>query len=202
MNVTSIHQLININPASDINTTAIASEAESQTTSLLEAIKFISLKIMEMSDGKKDNNKKVNPLSIVIADLACLAITTNKISNEASYYSGLKVATKNHTGEASQYALAAHANVAENNLTTHPTPAENIKLPYASTIGERIRELRKARGFTQTLIAEEVCVLRGTVNQWEDGTYPVESTYILPLANALKCDPMWLLTGNNPEVAE
>lgn len=90
MTVKNIHQLININPASDINTTAIASEAESQTTSLLEAIKFISLKIMEMSDGEKDNIKKVNSLSIVIADLACLAITTNKISNEASYYSGQK----------------------------------------------------------------------------------------------------------------
>ena len=90
MSVNSIIQLIEIDLTRDINVTELASEAENKTTSLLEAINFISLKIMEMSEGSKESNDKINSLSGVIAELADLAMVTNKISNESHYHSGMR----------------------------------------------------------------------------------------------------------------
>lgn len=90
MSINNIIQLIEIDLTRDINVTDIASEAENQTTSLLEAIKFISLKIMEMSESPKGSNTKINALSGIIADLADLAMVTNKISNESHYHSGVR----------------------------------------------------------------------------------------------------------------
>ncbi|EMD6813336.1 hypothetical protein QD840_001691 [Citrobacter koseri] len=90
MSVNNIIQLIEIDLSRDINVSALASEAENKTTSLLEAIDFISLKIMEMSDSQKESNKKINALSGVISDLANLAMVTNKISNESHYHSGVR----------------------------------------------------------------------------------------------------------------
>jgi len=90
MSVNNIIQLIEIDLTRDINVTELASEAENKTTSLLEAINFISLKIMEMSEGSKESNDKINSLSGVIAELADLAMVTNKISNESHYHSGVR----------------------------------------------------------------------------------------------------------------
>ncbi|KAB0554577.1 hypothetical protein [Pantoea stewartii] len=90
MSINNIIQLIEIDLTRDINVTDLASEAENQTTSLLEAINFISLKIMEMSESSKGSNTKINALSGIIADLADLAMVTNKISNESSYHSGVR----------------------------------------------------------------------------------------------------------------
>ncbi|WP_181264144.1 hypothetical protein [Escherichia coli] len=33
------------------------------------------------------------------------------------------------------------------------------------------------------------------INDWECGICEVPASQIIPLANALGCDPMWLLTG-------
>lgn len=71
-----------------------------------------------------------------------------------------------------------------------------------TSIGDTIRDLRKSQQLTQKQIAESIGVTPGAVTQWELGATEPSWKYILPLSNALKCDPLWLLTGNNPETTE
>ncbi|EEP0994677.1 helix-turn-helix domain-containing protein [Salmonella enterica] len=68
------------------------------------------------------------------------------------------------------------------------------------TIGARIRQLRKERMLTQAELANMLDLIPEDIADWEEETCPVEAEYIIPLANALKCDPMWLLSGNPLDV--
>lgn len=86
--------------------------------------------------------------------------------------------------------------------TTQPTPTEDITLPHGSTIGERIRNLRKLRGMIQPQIADAVNVSTQAVCLWEYDKAVPASDKIIPLANALKCDPLWLLAGTPSDIAE
>lgn len=86
--------------------------------------------------------------------------------------------------------------------STKAAPAEDIDLPHGSTIGERIHKLRKARGMIQPQIADAVNVSTQAVSLWENGSATPGSDKIIPLANALKCDPMWLLAGSPTDIAE
>lgn len=63
------------------------------------------------------------------------------------------------------------------------------------TIGARIRQLRKERMLTQAELAKSVDVQPNLVTMWENSTTEPPASAIIPLANALKCDPMWLLDG-------
>ncbi len=65
MSINNIIQLIEIDLTRDINVTDLASEAENQTTSLLEAINFISLKIMEMSESSKGAIQKLTRCQVL-----------------------------------------------------------------------------------------------------------------------------------------
>lgn len=64
----------------------------------------------------------------------------------------------------------------------------------------RIRELRKDRMLTQAELAKSVDVQPNLVTMWESNTTEPRAKHIMPLANALKCDPMWLLTGHPVDV--
>lgn len=68
----------------------IATDCDTKTISLLEAIGQISLDIFTLSESKEIDKNKINTLSGIISDLAELAIATNKISQTASYLSGVK----------------------------------------------------------------------------------------------------------------
>ncbi|EIM5529136.1 helix-turn-helix domain-containing protein [Salmonella enterica subsp. enterica] len=68
------------------------------------------------------------------------------------------------------------------------------------TIGARIRQLRKERMLTQAELAKSVDVQPNLVTLWENSTTEPRAKHIIPLANALKCDPMWLLSGNPLDV--
>lgn len=68
------------------------------------------------------------------------------------------------------------------------------------TIGARIRQLRKERMLTQAELAKSVDVQPNLVTMWENNMTEPRAKQIIPLANALKCDPMWLLSGNPPDV--
>lgn len=61
----------------------IADDCETKTISLLGAIKHISLSISNLSEMKKDTSLEVSNLSYIIADLAELAIATNKTRSTA-----------------------------------------------------------------------------------------------------------------------
>lgn len=68
------------------------------------------------------------------------------------------------------------------------------------TIGARIRQLRKERMLTQAELAKSVDVQPNLVTLWENSTTEPRAKHIIPLANALICDPMWLLSGNPLDV--
>lgn len=78
------------NDCSDINYGEIASDCDSKTISILEAINHISLNIFNLSEEDEITKEKLGNLTCVIADLAELAIATNKVSQTASYLSGVK----------------------------------------------------------------------------------------------------------------
>ncbi|BDU72949.1 helix-turn-helix domain-containing protein [Mesoterricola silvestris] len=67
-----------------------------------------------------------------------------------------------------------------------------------STVGERIKEARESRGFTQEDLAGILRTSRTLISAWErDETVPRGSTRI-KIANALGCDQEWLRTGSGP----
>ncbi|EEP9438286.1 helix-turn-helix domain-containing protein [Salmonella enterica subsp. enterica serovar Reading] len=85
----------------------------------------------------------------------------------------------------------------KNNKHPQPTP---LQPGDTLTIGSRIRQLRKERMLTQAELAKSVDVQPNLVTMWESNTTEPRAKHIIPLANALKCDPVWLLTGNPLDV--
>ncbi|EHX6274125.1 helix-turn-helix domain-containing protein [Salmonella enterica] len=63
------------------------------------------------------------------------------------------------------------------------------------TIAFRIRLARENLNMSEDDLAEKLDIHPGDVLAWEDSTDQPLAGMIIPLANALKCDPMWLLTG-------
>lgn len=70
------------------------------------------------------------------------------------------------------------------------------------SIGQRIRQARKLVSLQQHHIASATGVTIQAVSLWENDLTTPACDKIIPLANALKCDPLWLLTGNGLAVAE
>ncbi|EAN3293045.1 hypothetical protein APP90_21460 [Salmonella enterica subsp. enterica serovar Sandiego] len=71
--------------------------------------------------------------------------------------------------------------------------------PYTAglTIGDRIQLARESLGMSYDDLAEKLDIHPGGVLAWEDGDDQPMAGMVIPLANALKCDPMWLLTGES-----
>lgn len=94
-----LYQLVDIKDyrydkgCADINYGDIATDCDTKTISLLEAINHISLSILSLADEDELNNVKISTLSCIIADLAELGIATNKISHTATYLSGVQDGT-------------------------------------------------------------------------------------------------------------
>ncbi|EPU4677893.1 helix-turn-helix domain-containing protein [Escherichia coli] len=63
------------------------------------------------------------------------------------------------------------------------------------SIGTRIEAARKKVGLTEADLARMIHTYNDPINDWECGICEVPASQIIPLANALGCDPMWLLTG-------
>jgi hypothetical protein len=72
----------------------IATDCETKTISLIEAMQHIGCSIFEMTDGDAVNKDKIHNLSALIMDLADIAIATNKISTASNFLSGLKIGEK------------------------------------------------------------------------------------------------------------
>ncbi|WP_232553243.1 helix-turn-helix domain-containing protein [Klebsiella michiganensis] len=88
---------------------------------------------------------------------------------------------------------------ASDDLFTKEVSASNFP---ALTFGQRIRQARRLVSLQQHHIASGTGVTIQAVSLWENDLAMPTCDKIIPLANALKCDPLWLLTGNNPEVVE
>lgn len=99
MTTRNLIQLIDIpdfrftNQDPDINYSDVADDCDSKTISTIEAIRHLSESIFSMSLEKEKDNEKIRNLSAIIYDLADLAIATNKISQTATYLSGVKDGT-------------------------------------------------------------------------------------------------------------
>ena len=76
----------------------------------------------------------------------------------------------------------------------------NTKTIDTTTIGGRIKQLRKERGVTQGDVATALCVKRQTVDQWENSkTRDFNANYAVAVANyfGVSCDE--ILRGVKPE---
>lgn len=63
-------------------------------------------------------------------------------------------------------------------------------------MGDRIRQLRVARGMTQTELATMCGVTKSAVSQWENGhTANIRLQAFLRLVEALQTDPQYLIWG-------
>ncbi|EAP6364803.1 helix-turn-helix domain-containing protein [Salmonella enterica] len=74
-------------------------------------------------------------------------------------------------------------------------PTTTDYIPY--NIGNRIQIARENLDMSEDDLAEKLNIHPGDVLTWEDGADQLPAEMIIPLANALKCDPMWLLTGES-----
>lgn len=99
MTTKNLIQLIDIpdfrftNQNPDINYGDVADDCDSKTISTIEAIRHLSESILNLSQEEENDNEKIRKLSAIIYDLADLAIATNKISQTATYLSGVKDGT-------------------------------------------------------------------------------------------------------------
>lgn len=65
-----------------------------------------------------------------------------------------------------------------------------------STLADRIRSERKAKGLTQEALGKYVGVGKSSVSQWESGlTKNMDGTNMVMTAKALGVNPNWLATG-------
>lgn len=74
-----------------------------------------------------------------------------------------------------------------------------LRVVYAGrmeTMGDRIRQLRIARGLTQPALGELCKVTKSAVSQWEDGsTENIKLRTFIRLCEVLQTDPQYLIWG-------
>lgn len=63
------------------------------------------------------------------------------------------------------------------------------------TIGERIRDARKAKGLTQATLAEKVRLKRNTIANYETNNIEPSKRSVLDICAVLGINEKWLLTG-------
>lgn len=64
-----------------------------------------------------------------------------------------------------------------------------------ASLGSRLREARKSRGFDQKALAEAIGVHPKTVSRWENDAQPPEGEAVELLARLLGVSPTWLRYG-------
>lgn len=63
------------------------------------------------------------------------------------------------------------------------------------TLGDRIRLVREKAGLSQEAFALKLAVTPATVNRYEKGHRVPGADFLTQLVSEFKCDPGWLLTG-------
>lgn len=67
------------------------------------------------------------------------------------------------------------------------------------TLAQRIKEARESIGLTQAAVGSAVGVQGLAVSRWERGESEPQAKTLAALAEALRCDPGWLLMGVEPQ---
>ena len=70
------------------------------------------------------------------------------------------------------------------------------------TIGNRISELRKAKGYTQEYIADQLGVSRQAVSKWEQDQSSPDTGNLIALSKLLGTSVEYLATGDSASVAD
>ncbi|HFJ0016165.1 TPA: helix-turn-helix domain-containing protein [Shigella boydii] len=81
------------------------------------------------------------------------------------------------------------------NVDLFAKSARSRKQNLAINSQNRIRTQREACGLTTAELARLLDLDEEIIIQWESGEYEPTISMLIPLANILGCDPMWLLTG-------
>lgn len=69
-------------------------------------------------------------------------------------------------------------------------------------LGQRLQQLRKAKGFSQEELADRVGVSRQAVSKWEGGQTAPDLERLLALSKQLDVTTDYLLTGQHPAARE
>ena len=69
------------------------------------------------------------------------------------------------------------------------------KTEVKSTMGTRIREMRKTAGMSQEQLAELLCTKKATISAYENNRIDIKSSIVLEIAKALGCTGSYLLEG-------
>jgi DNA-binding transcriptional regulator YiaG len=109
--------------------------------------------------------------------------------------------------DVAQDLVSLSINNATNNENVNFPQIQNETAPactpnYSDLIlGDRILLARENLGLTEADLARLLNTYSDHISDWECGITEPAASMIIPLANALKCDPMWLLTGESVAVA-
>lgn len=76
------------------------------------------------------------------------------------------------------------------------------KTEAKSTMGTRIREMRKAAGMSQEQLAEILCTKKATISAYENDHIDIKSSIVLEIAKALNCSGSYLLEGKKAEALD
>ncbi|BET96497.1 helix-turn-helix domain-containing protein [Xenorhabdus taiwanensis] len=68
------------------------------------------------------------------------------------------------------------------------------------TLSERMKARRSEMNMTQSELAAIVGIKQQSIQQIESGAIK-RPRFILEIANALRCDPTWLINGNHNTIA-
>src|ERR1700733_11521220 len=71
-----------------------------------------------------------------------------------------------------------------------------------ATVGERIKQVREARGWTQDKLADEAKISRGFLSDVEKHGKNISLELLLRVANALGASVAYLATGEGTQVGE
>ncbi|MDJ7441965.1 helix-turn-helix domain-containing protein [Salmonella enterica] len=84
--------------------------------------------------------------------------------------------------------------------TTAYTPSSSAARDNETTIGTRIRQLRKDQGITAADLAHMIGEHEDIITQWESDIGEPVLSFAIPLCQALRCDLNWLITGEGSNV--
>ena len=76
-----------------------------------------------------------------------------------------------------------------------PVPAGKEEKIMNKTIGQRIRECRKAMGMTQEELALQICCKKSLISQYENDKVDIKGSVIVELATLLGTTTGYLLNG-------
>lgn len=70
------------------------------------------------------------------------------------------------------------------------------------SLSDRLQLARENLGLNEADVARELGIYSDHISDWECGITELPAGMVIPLANALKCDPLWLLSGESSATAE